>query len=289
MGVAAERFHMIIGSVADDATVTIETGSVDGTMVLNHLLTDNPEEVARFTPAGDIVKLRVDLASADVLGGVGLSWDRIAGALDYQATVRIEAYDAVGGSDGVGEQVYDSGEQAIDRIIPIGALKLGVHAWGQTYGQISTLPPMFTHWTDPVAYRSLDITITTSDDTFDLWRLVVGDAFIPKVNYSWGYRFMSVNRTEYTRTAGGALQGKARDDKRVFRVPFDYFDDSDAERYYHLKHVAGPDASVLVALDPGKEGVLGIAQQMNALITSDIDFNHEYLNNQKLELVLEEI
>lgn len=162
------------------------------------------------------------LVTGEVADGFAIIRHNLNGA----DTCRLELFDA---ENQTGERVYDSGDQPVAALIPMGTWVAGVNFYGETYSK--DLDTIWSLWFTPVAYRSWKLTLTSYDNLtgyIQVGMLYLGKSISPEYNFSWGAQLLWDDGHKLTRTEGGSLMtegGNAR--RREIALSLDSMSDLD--------------------------------------------------------------
>jgi len=275
------HLHMILNNDLDDLTLTVTPGAV-GSLPVENLQKQARGKIMRVNGTSAVITANRPTVAA-VASGFGLARHN----LKNSATVQLQLFD---GENQTGSVVYDSGAVSVGTPIPWGVMRPGIDPWGATYEDDSNLPAIFSLWFSDVAYRSIQVDVSAPDNTtIDVGRLFLGWAFVPSVNYNYGSTFEFIDPSKHTRTAGGSLRTERVEAYRRAVIDLEWLPGNERERLSHELERIGKGGDILVALDPGESGRLGLEQVMVAKRISDNRMTQRFFNTTKTQLIFEEV
>jgi hypothetical protein len=138
-------------------------------------------------------------------------------------------------------------------VIPWGSFDWGVgHSWGATYEEGAGDQYAIHLMAAPKVCGSWQVDITDGDNPdgyLEARRLVIGRAFRPKYNASYGLPWRWVSMTAHQRNAAGSLDSEIGPRYRTMSFGLNYL--SEAERATLSRRITEPADEVLVAVFPG--------------------------------------
>ena len=216
-----------------DKTALSATPAVSAGLPVDNLKSAWRSRVMRSDPAvclpvadGAAMKLTQVILGTLVKGEVADGFAIIRHNLNGMDTCRLELFD---GENQTGNRVYDSGEQAVSVLIPMGTWVAGVNFYGETYSK--DLDTIYSLWFPAVAYRSWKLTLSSYDNAYgyiQVGMLYLGKSISPEYNFSWGAALTWEDGHSLVRTEGGSLMtegGRAR--RRELALSLDSMSDLD--------------------------------------------------------------
>ncbi len=278
---ALDRHVQLVVENAVDAMTLDDTGTpAVATMPVTNL--QNQYRGRPMRRIGTAMTITGTLPEVKVASAFALAWHSLPGNGDFRLRLYL---DPTPGTD----LVYDSATQMIGTIIPLGVLKIGVDALGDTYEQPSIQPSIAPLFFDKVGYRSFQLDINAPGvASFDISRLFLGESFRPVINYSYGKPFETVDPSDHIETGGNSLVTIPRDQFRRARVNLQHLDRSERERLsYELVRIS-KQGQIFLALDPGETGLLRIEQILIGKRESDVTMTQRDAVFYEHELVIRE-
>lgn len=232
MSLECGRIRLVTSNQVEKSTLS-SVPAVSAGLPVENIKTPWRSRVMRSDPAvclpvedGSALKLTQailgNLATGDVADGFAIIRHNMTG----MDTARLELYD---GENQTGSLVYDSGEQPVSALIPMGAWVAGVNFYGETYSK--DLDTIYSLWFEPVAYRSWRVTLSSYDNLYgylQVGMLYIGKSISPEYNFSWGASLTWEDGHSLVRTEGGSLMtegGHAR--RRELALSLDNMSDLD--------------------------------------------------------------
>jgi len=275
------NLHMILGNDLDDLTLSASPAPV-ATLPETNMQKQARGKIMRVNGTSVAITANRPTVAA-YASGFGLARHN----LKNSSTVRLRLYDD---QNQTGNVVYDSTALSVGTPIPWGVMRAGIDTWGANYEDDSGLPAIFSLWFDAVAYRSLQIDVSAPDNTdIDIGRLFMGWAFAPTVNFNYGSAFELIDNSKHTRTAGGSLRTENVEAYRRASVDLQWLTDIDRERLSHELAKATKGGDILLSLDPGLGGRLGLEQTMIAKRVNNSTFTPRFSNTNSTKLTFEEV
>lgn len=259
-------------------TVTSEAMPIENTQGSRRAFvwrsTDTAEQTISGTPA-----------AAATATGLVLARHNLSGAASIQLILKLGA-----------TTVYDTGtvgtgEIGAGDIIPAGTWRAGIDKYGATYNNLLE-PQHLDLWFSAVTFDSYQIIVTdtgNADGFLQIGQIMLGEAFEPSVNMSYGLNLEWIEQTEHHRTDGGSLRSEGTHAAhRRLRIGLDWLNDADRSKLVTELFSAGKRADVYITAYPGDGGLLEIEHAFVARRMSDLGFTHPFFNNWKTQLIFEE-
>jgi hypothetical protein len=242
---SAGNLVLVPVNLADRGTI-----AADPAMVANlppeYLLQQGRSFVARSTST-DPQAIAGNLEAAAMVDALALCGHNLSGG----ATIRWRLYSE---ADQGGSLTYDSGALAVGTVIPWGSFDWGVgHSWGATYEEGAGDQYAIHLMAAPKVCGSWQVDITDGDNPdgyMEARRLVIGRAFRPQCNASYGLQWGWVSQTAHQRTAAGSLDSEIGPRYRTLSFALNYL--YEAERATLARQITEPAEEVLVVVFPSE-------------------------------------
>lgn len=273
-----DRIRLILDNLHDQATLTATSAS-PGTPI-DATQRNERNRVWRSTDTSDQV-IEGALSAGAFVDGLALLNHNLSSA----ATLRLELLS--------GSTVkWDSGAAPTAEIIPAGVWRAGIDPWGATYnGRIDR--PATTLTTPVTAITGYRLTLSdpaNADGVIQVGRIVLGLAFTPKFNMSYGVEMASPDRATHEYSAGKTLRtiggGSPR---RRAQFQLEWLTEADRSRLVQELAQRGMIADVFVDLYPQSTGIERLYSAFLARMSSGYADTHDFFKNRKTQITFIEV
>jgi hypothetical protein len=260
--------HFLAAAPTDDGTYS--GGSWAAGLPLSNLTTQPPKQVARSTNATTgSTQYVVDLGVAQRI--TMFAW--INHNLSSGATIRVRVSNSSDGSS-------PSLDHTIDAVVASfawGSLPWGSFPWAGVLSDLSVDPhpgkqTTFYKSTTTVTgqYIFVNITNTSNPDGYvQIGRFLAGEAFIPRINMSYGAGLGFIDDSVQKRTMGGSVFFNRKPVRRKIDLELGALSESEAYgNVYEMQHALGVTKGFLFVYNPDDAGDLVLRRTIYGTFTS---------------------
>lgn len=274
--------RIITPNESDDAVLTA-TPAMAVTLPVSNLQDQTRAKVARSVGLPTPQYIRGNFNGVKQISSMALVRHNLTGA----ATIRLKLW---GGADQAGTLLYDSGLIALGDAIGWGEFVWGVDPWSDD--QFANWPVAFTVlWFAPFAALSFEIQVADNGNTdgyIEFARLFMGLHWSPQSNFSYGVQMAWLENSTQERTDGGTLRTDARSPYRRWSFNLDYLTQGERAQLADILRNAGLRNDMFLSCFPGQGGTLERDYAGGAKLVQMPGLVHNFVNNYRSELVLEE-
>jgi len=237
--------RLIIDNVADDATITLTTGTEIATMPVAHLQLNNKSRSFRTNDKD--IELIVSLAQSAWISALSLWRVNLTGT----ATVAITALDVHN------NVVYDSGFMPAFETKTLNEMLWGIDplavsvftGWRLTFS---------VFWFALVVAKTIKIRIKDLDnpEPLELNRLYIGYALEPEYNFTWGDTLTWQDKSKSHNTAGGSSYSVESEVWRESNLQLNNITEADRPHFSEAFRKVGTQKDWFVSLYPEAGGQL---------------------------------
>lgn len=279
------KLHLVTVSDADAISIAASP-SAEAALPAGNLLYSDREKIARWTGAPNPITLTGSRVSSDDSPYTASGFALGRHNFKNDVKIRLRLFDDI---DQGGATVYDSGALDAGEIIPWGIMQPGVNGWAETYNLGTGTPAIFSHFFSPVNWLSYQVDITNpTASVVDIGRLMLGYAFVPSANFSWGSELEWVDPSTHSRAASGGLHTDLVDSYRRYRLPLDWLTDIDRDQLSEQLEKATKSSEMLVSLNPNATGRRRLENTMICKRVSNNSYVPTHFNNNQTVLEVEE-
>lgn len=260
--------HFLAAAPTDDGTYS--GGSWAAGFPLTNLITQPPKQVARSTNATmGSTQYVVDLGTSKRI--TMFAW--INHNLSAGATIRVRVSNNPDGSS-------PSLDHTIDAVVASfawGSLPWGSFPWAGVLSDLSVDPQpgkqtTFYKSTTTVTgqYIFVNITNTSNPDGYvQIGRFLAGEAFIPRINMSYGAGLGFIDDSVQKRTMGGSVFFNRKPVRRKIDLELGALSESEAYgNVYEMQHALGVTKGFLFVYNPDDAGDLVLRRTIYGTFTS---------------------
>lgn len=204
--------------------------------------------------------------------------------LSATATAQVELL----GDTGV---VYDSGEQPLAELIPLGVFRAGIDPWGASYNdQIPVACSPF--WLPVTAITGYRITLkdpANSAGFVQVGRVIVGLSFSPEYNPAYGLQLEWRENVEHRRTEGGSLRSVGEGLARRLSLDLAFMPDNDRAKLTTDLVKRGKASDVFISVYPEQGGLKEIEHSFLARRDANYSHTHDFYANWQASLPFLEV